>query len=131
MTACVLLSDASHVRRLNAEFRGKDKATNVLSFPASRAGATNSDEPASLGDIVLALDVVAQEAREQGVPVAHHLQHLVIHGLLHLLGFDHETGGDAGRMEELEIEILADLGIPDPYSAVSDGVNQPIRRQSA
>lgn len=112
--ACVALSDDATVRSLNARFRGKDKPTNVLSFPALERfdGAV----PQSLGDVVLAQETVEREAAEQGVAASHHLQHLVVHGLLHLLGFDHETDDEAQEMEGIEIEVLSTLGIPNPYS---------------
>jgi probable rRNA maturation factor len=105
-------SDAE-VRALNAAWRGRDKATNVLSFPMA-------DEPEGapmLGDIVLAQGVCAEEAREKDVPVETHAMHLVVHGTLHLLGYDHETGDDdAEEMEAIERQALASLGIADPYA---------------
>jgi probable rRNA maturation factor len=107
----VLLTDDEAVRDLNARFRGKDSATNVLSFPA----VENPED--FLGDIALAFGVCAREAAEQGKPLAHHLSHLVAHGVLHLLGYDHETDADAEEMEALERAILKPLGVPDPYSA--------------
>ena len=105
----ILLADDERLRALNAQFLGKDKTTNVLSFPAG----PGSD--GHLGDIALAFGVCAQEAAEQGKPLANHLQHLVAHGVLHLLGYDHQCDADAEAMEGLEREILAGLGVPDPY----------------
>ena len=107
----ILLADDETVRDLNARFRGQDKATNVLSFPA----AANPEH--FLGDIALAFGVCAREAAEQRKPMAHHLQHLVAHGVLHLLGYDHMSDGEAEAMEGLERIILAGLGVPDPYAA--------------
>lgn len=107
----ILLTDDDSVRDLNARFRGKDYATNVLSFPAPQ------NPEGHLGDIALAFGVCAREAAEQGKPIAHHLQHLVAHGVLHLLGYDHETDAEAEHMEGLERVILAGLGVPDPYAA--------------
>ena len=105
-------SDAE-VRGLNAAWRGKDKATNVLSFPMAE---TPEDAP-MLGDIVLALGVCAREAAEKDVPVETHATHLVVHGMLHLLGYDHETGDvEAEAMEAIERKALASLGIADPYA---------------
>jgi probable rRNA maturation factor len=106
----ILLADDEAVRDLNARFRGKDAPTNVLSFPA----APGPEE--HLGDIALAFGVCAREAAEQGKPLGHHLQHLVIHGVLHLMGYDHEIDADAERMEAKERELLAALGVPDPYA---------------
>jgi len=106
----ILLADDARVAALNAAFRGKDAPTNVLSFPAA-AGA------AELGDIALAFGVCAREAAEQGKSLAHHLQHLTAHGVLHLLGYDHESDAEAEVMEAKERAILAGLGVADPYAA--------------
>lgn len=106
----LLLTDDDTVAELNERFRGKTGPTNVLSFPAP-------DNPEDhLGDIALAFGVCAREAAEQGKPLAHHLQHLVAHGVLHLLGYDHLTEAEAEEMEALERRILAGLGVPDPYA---------------
>ncbi|MCF4165438.1 rRNA maturation RNase YbeY [Zavarzinia compransoris] len=111
-------SDAA-VRILNRDWRGKDKPTNVLSFPGlegAHAALLPADAPRPLGDIVLAFETCAREAVDQEKPLAHHVQHLVVHGVLHLLGFDHETESEAEIMERLEIRVLAGLGLPDPYA---------------
>ncbi|MBZ0143081.1 MAG: rRNA maturation RNase YbeY [Rhodocyclaceae bacterium] len=100
--------DAEEGRALNAQYRGKDYATNVLTFAYAR-------EPALSGDLVLCLPVVLREAAEQGKTAAAHFAHLVVHGMLHLQGYDHETGADARAMEQTEREILDRLGYPDPY----------------
>jgi probable rRNA maturation factor len=107
----LLLTDDATVRDLNSRFRGKDAATNVLSFPAT------PNPERHLGDVALAYGVCAREAREQGKPLAHHLQHLVAHGVLHLLGYDHMSDDEAEAMEGLERVVLAGLGVPDPYQA--------------
>ncbi|MEQ1578784.1 MAG: rRNA maturation RNase YbeY [Hyphomicrobium sp.] len=113
---CVALSDDANVRRLNAAYRNKDKPTNVLSFPAGD-DAQEPDAPAVfLGDVVLALETVLREAAELGIPAQQHVQHLAVHGVLHLIGYDHETEEDAAVMEGLETAILANLGLPDPYA---------------
>lgn len=107
----IALASDDEVAALNAAYRGKTKATNVLSFPACRGAPSGF-----LGDIALAAEIVAREADEQGVSVIHHVQHLVIHGLLHLMGYDHQSDQDAERMEALETSILAGLGVADPYA---------------
>jgi probable rRNA maturation factor len=112
--ANVVLADNELVRSLNRTYRGKDGATNVLSF--SFVSPSGSEETAHLGDVVLALETVVREATEQSIPPAHHFQHLVVHGLLHLIGFDHEAEPDAVEMEQLETRILAALAIPDPHA---------------
>ena len=106
----LLLTDDETVRELNARFRQQDKPTNVLSFPAPH------NPECFLGDVALAYGVCAREAAEQGKPLAHHLQHLVAHGVLHLLGYDHEGDDEAEAMEGLERVVLAGLGVPDPYA---------------
>ena len=107
----ILLTDDASVRALNAQFRGKDEPTNVLSFPA----APNPQR--HLGDIALAYETCAREAAEQGKPIGQHLQHLTVHGVLHLLGYDHIGDDEAEAMEGLERTVLAGLGVPDPYAA--------------
>lgn len=110
----VLLTDDAAVRDLNARFRDKDRSTNVLSFPAPETA-----EP-HLGDIVLAYGVCADEAAAQGKSLADHLSHLVVHGVLHLLGRDHEDDAEAEEMEAEEREILAGIGVADPYASEQD-----------
>ena len=106
----VLLTDDQALRDLNSRFRGKDAPTNVLSFPAAK------NPQGHLGDIALAYGVCAREADEQGKTLAAHLQHLVAHGVLHLVGFDHETETEAEAMEAQERVILSRLGLSDPYA---------------
>ena len=110
----VLLTSDEAVRAMNLRWRHKDAATNVLSFPGP---ATGPGMPRMLGDIVVAYETTAQEARAQGIPFDHHLGHLVVHGFLHLLGYDHQSDAEADKMEGLEREILKRLAIPDPYAA--------------
>ncbi|CAN7150478.1 rRNA maturation RNase YbeY [Phenylobacterium sp. LjRoot219] len=107
----LLLTDDAAVQDLNARFRSKDQPTNVLSFPAP----PNLER--HLGDVALAFGVCAREAAEQSKPLANHLQHLVAHGVLHLLGYDHMSDDEAEAMEGLERVVLAGLGVPDPYQA--------------
>jgi probable rRNA maturation factor len=109
----VLLTDDATLRDLNNRFRGKDKPTNVLSFPAP------PNLEGHLGDIALAYGVCAAEALEQGKSLSAHLQHLVAHGVLHLVGFDHETEAEAEAMEARERVILAGLGVSDPYAILA------------
>jgi len=111
LEACVALSSDAHVARLNETYRGKLAPTNVLSFPASGEGR----EANFIGDVILAGETVAREAQALGIPFKNHLQHLVVHGLLHLLGFNHESDEDAQVMEAIEVCILVRLGIPNPY----------------
>ncbi len=112
----VRLVDAREGRSLNRHYRGKDQATNVLSFPAALPeGLPEGVRMPLLGDIVLCAPVVAREAREQRKPLAAHYAHLTVHGVLHLLGWNHEDEREAECMEGLEREILAGLGIDDPY----------------
>jgi probable rRNA maturation factor len=111
--AAILLADNARVQDLNARFRGKDAPTNVLSFPAG------PNPVGHLGDLVLAFEVCETEARDQGKQLADHLRHLVVHGLLHLLGYDHEDEAEGDLMEALEREILGGIGVPDPYGDAS------------
>lgn len=111
---CVSLADDAAVRVLNAEWRGLDKPTNVLSFPAVEPDEL--EYAPHIGDIILAYETVEREARDDGKTFADHTTHLIIHEILHLLGFDHETDEEAQEMEALEIAALADLGIADPYA---------------
>jgi len=114
--AGVVLADDAMVRQLNATYRGKDAPTNVLSFPfQTPPGGVPEDAP-YLGDVVLAAETVAREAAERDIVPTAHLQHLVVHGLLHLLGLDHASDAEAEQMERIEVEILAMLGIADPYA---------------
>ncbi|MEM1100606.1 MAG: rRNA maturation RNase YbeY [Pseudomonadota bacterium] len=117
----LLAADDARVAELNAQFRGKPSPTNVLSWPTEERGAAHpggtprAPETRELGDIALAYETCAREAEAQGKPFAAHVTHLIVHGTLHLLGYDHETEADAALMEGLEVEILGNLGYPDPY----------------
>ena len=118
----VRLADDEQVRALNAEWRGKDKPTNVLSFPladeAELAAAPADGPELMLGDIILARGVCAAEAAEKAVPIDQHAAHLLVHGTLHLLGYDHHDDEGAADMEARETRALARLGIADPYREV-------------
>jgi len=110
----VLLTDDAAVREINARFRDRDRPTNVLSFPAAESAAPH------LGDLMLAYGVCETEAQAQGKPLADHLSHLVVHGVLHLLGRDHEDDAEAEEMEGEERTILASIGVADPYRHEQD-----------
>ena len=118
----IALGDDALLTRLNRDWRGVDAATNVLSFPSAGAGAALRAEadpggpPVVLGDVVLARETIAAEAEAQQKTLAEHASHLVVHGVLHLLGHDHGTAETAGAMEGLERRILGALGIADPYA---------------
>lgn len=119
--------DDARIAVLNADFRGKPQPTNVLSWPSEERGAEfvgedptrpepgPPEDPESLGDIAIAWETCAREAEEQGKPMAEHVTHLIVHGVLHLLGYDHIEDEDAALMEGLEVRILASLGVSDPY----------------
>jgi probable rRNA maturation factor len=109
----VLLTDDAGIRELNKAWRGQDKATNVLSFPAPELHGAPGARP--LGDLALALETLRREAENEGKSLADHFTHLVVHGTLHLLGYDHELDAEAEIMEALEVKALATLGIADPY----------------
>ena len=123
----LLGADDARIAALNADFRGKPVPTNVLSWPAAERGAAaeggmpepplpGEQAPEPLGDVALAWETCAAEAEAAGRPMADHVAHLVVHGVLHLLGYDHVRDGDAALMERTEAEILATLGVADPYS---------------
>jgi len=115
----VMLTDDGGIRTLNKNWRGLDKPTNVLSFPALQLTTERSsqdDAPRMLGDIAIAYETTRREADDEQKRFDHHLSHLAIHGFLHLIGYDHEKDQDAETMETLEREILAQLDIPDPYA---------------
>lgn len=127
LTLCLLACDDARIAELNADFRGKPQPTNVLSWPSEeRAAETPGEEPEpvepgppempeELGDLAIAYETIAREAEEAGKPISAHLTHLIIHGLLHLLGYDHIDDADAELMEAHEVAILASLGLDNPY----------------
>jgi probable rRNA maturation factor len=109
----VVLTDDAAIRALNREWRAIDKPTNVLSFPAARPKGFGMST--ILGDVVIAYETLAREASEENKPVLHHLAHLMVHGYLHLFGYDHEIDSEGKVMEDMEREILKEIGIADPY----------------
>jgi probable rRNA maturation factor len=127
----IRLADDAEVQGLNASFRGKDKPTNVLSFPMMQPdlieAIENSDDgEVLLGDIILAQETCAREALERGISLENHATHLIVHGTLHLLGHDHENDAEAQAMEIVEIRALETLGIDDPYGDREPGMPGPI-----
>jgi probable rRNA maturation factor len=112
----ILFTSDAKIETMNKTWRGKAKPANVLSFPAPPGQPTPEGEPKFLGDIVLASGIVAQEAASQGKDIKFHTAHLIVHGLMHLLGHDHQSDAEAELMEAKEIRILRGLGIPDPYA---------------
>lgn len=112
----IRLVDEPESQTLNADYRGKDKPTNVLSFPfEAPPGVPDTELGGLLGDLVICVPVVHRESEQQRKPLSHHWAHMVVHGTLHLLGYDHIEDEDAEQMEQLERDILAALSIPDPY----------------
>jgi probable rRNA maturation factor len=116
--ASIVLADDPTVHSLNKDFRDRDEATDVLSFPGPGAVAGG---PAMLGDVIIAYETASRDARRDGKRLADHLCHLVVHGVLHLLGHDHQSPKEARHMEGLEVTILGDLGIADPYAEAAHG----------
>src|ERR1700675_1962284 len=114
----VMLTDDLGIRTLNSNWRGIDKPTNVLSFPALQppGGHESDNAPRMLANFAIAYETTRREADDEQKPISHHLSHLAVHGFLHLVGYDHEKDGEAEVMEGLERDILASLGIPDPYA---------------
>jgi probable rRNA maturation factor len=134
----LVLADDRMLHHLNRQYRGVDRPTNVLSFPGGvdpgpavpPAGAAERGMPIMLGDVVLAVETVAAEAAAQGKTMADHFTHLVVHGVLHLLGYDHMTAAEARVMESLEVTVLGGLGVDDPYGRPS-GRSGGARRRAA
>jgi probable rRNA maturation factor len=113
----VRVVDVEEMQTLNREYRDKDEPTNVLSFPAGEITGLPDDEGGVLGDVVICAAIVRAEAVEQKKALADHWRHMLVHGTLHLLGYDHMTDAEAAEMEGLEVRILTSLGVADPYNA--------------
>ncbi len=117
----ILLADNYRVQELNAKYRQKNQPTNVLSFPSkaitveTMEAVLAEEEVPMIGDIIVAFETMKKEAEEFDIPLENHLRHLIVHSVLHLLGYDHEEDEEADLMEEVEVEILKTLGVPDPY----------------
>lgn len=128
----LLLTHDKAVRALNLDFRGKDKATNVLSFPGfdrpDLVAAARSGGPVHAGDIAIAYAFTAKEAKAEGKKFLDHVTHLTIHGILHLYGYDHDTAARAAGMEKLEKQIMATLGLSDPYAPLPEAPSKRVRR---
>lgn len=122
----LMLTDDAAIRKLNQTWRDKDKPTNVLSWPA--ADPDDLAHSPHCGDIAVAYETLAREAAEEGKTVGDHFSHLVVHGVLHLLGYDHETDDEADEMEQLETDILAGLGVSDPYDKSDEEVAELVGR---
>jgi probable rRNA maturation factor len=123
----ITLTDDAQQLQLNRRYRGEDVSTNVLAFRAWEPGVPAAPgAPLLLGDVVLAFETVAREANEQIKPLRDHVRHLIVHGILHLLGYDHQRAADAIKMERLETSILAKLGVPDPYDIHLSNEPEPV-----
>jgi probable rRNA maturation factor len=118
----ILLCDDKTIAVLNGQWRGQEKPTNVLSFPAPSMSGASPQDRIPLGDIAVAYETLVREAAESGKTAPDHLAHLVVHGFLHLVGYDHQTDDEAERMERLERDILARIGVADPYAACDAGI---------
>jgi probable rRNA maturation factor len=126
MEVACILSEDTEIAGLNERFRGKSKPTNVLSFVADPDGPLDDDIPVVLGDIIVSYDTIVKEAMEQNKPLRHHFTHILVHGIMHLIGFDHVQDDEAEIMERYEKDILAELNIPDPYQWPTEGGEQTL-----